>query len=59
MKWLVLLTVALAVWLLLWIVSPGVSARPCTHGVSSVGPMTITGGRVAGDTVPRTEGCLP
>jgi hypothetical protein len=35
-------------------------AKPkCTHGVSSIGPVTITNGSVAGDTTPHTEKCLP
>lgn len=31
----------------------------CTHGVSSVGPVTLTHGRLGGDTTPHTEACLP
>lgn len=31
----------------------------CTHGVSSIGPVTLTHGRLSGDTTPRTEACLP
>jgi hypothetical protein len=31
----------------------------CTHGVSSVGPVTLTHGQLRGDTTPRTEPCLP
>lgn len=31
---------------------------PCTHGVSSVGPVTITRGHLTGDTGPYTEPCL-
>ena len=31
----------------------------CTHGVSSVGPVTLTQGRVGGDTTPHTQACLP
>jgi hypothetical protein len=30
----------------------------CTHGVSSVGPVTLEHGRLSGDTAPRTEACL-
>jgi hypothetical protein len=30
----------------------------CTHGVSSVGPVTIVHGHVGGDTAPQTEACL-
>ena len=31
----------------------------CTHGVSSVGPITLTRGHLSGITTPRTEACLP
>jgi hypothetical protein len=31
----------------------------CTHGVSSVGPVTIAHGRLSGDTRPHAEVCLP
>lgn len=31
----------------------------CTHGVSSVGLVTLTHGQLRGDTTPRTEPCLP
>jgi len=31
----------------------------CTHGVSSIGPVTLTHGRLSGDSRPRTEACLP
>jgi len=32
---------------------------PCTHGVSSIGPVTLVGGKiVGGSTVPHTEACL-
>jgi hypothetical protein len=31
----------------------------CTHGVSSVGPVTLTHGQFRGDTTPHTEACLP
>jgi hypothetical protein len=31
----------------------------CTHGVSSVGPVTLTHGHLTGDTTPHTEACLP
>lgn len=34
--------------------------RPvCTHGVSSIGPVTLVGGHLLGDTKPHTEACLP
>jgi hypothetical protein len=31
----------------------------CTHGVSSVGPVVLTHGRLSGNATPRTEACLP
>ena len=31
----------------------------CTHGVSSVGPVTLTNGHLSGDTTPYTQACLP
>jgi hypothetical protein len=31
----------------------------CTHGVSSVGPVTLTHGHLSGNTTPRTDACLP
>jgi H+/gluconate symporter-like permease len=32
----------------------------CTHGVSSIGPITLINGKiVGGSTVPHTEACLP
>ena len=35
-------------------------ARPCTHGVSSIGPVEIVDGKVVGgSTIPHTEACLP
>jgi hypothetical protein len=39
----------------------GLHAKPaCTHGLSSIGPVSIHGGRVVGgDTTPHTEACLP
>jgi hypothetical protein len=57
---------------LLWLVVVGAAAGiaitsvradekpPCTHGVSSIGPVTIVNGTVvAGSTVPQTQACLP
>jgi len=39
---------------------PGRAHRRCTHGVSSVGPVFIKGGKiVGGDTTPDTQACLP
>jgi hypothetical protein len=35
-------------------------APPCTHGVSSLGPLEIANGQaVGGSTTPHTEACLP
>ena len=32
----------------------------CTHGASSIGPVTIANGKVVGgSTVPHTQACLP
>jgi hypothetical protein len=31
----------------------------CRHGVSSIGPVTLTHGRLGGDTKPHTQACLP
>ena len=31
----------------------------CTHGVSSIGPVTLTHGHLSGDISPHTEACLP
>jgi hypothetical protein len=31
----------------------------CAHGVSSVGPVTLTHGRLSGNNTPFTEACLP
>lgn len=42
------------------IVSAATADSPvCTHGVSSVGPVTLIQGRLSGNTVPHTEACLP
>jgi hypothetical protein len=39
---------------------PGHARQRCTHGVSSIGPVTIEHGKiVGGDTTPQTEACLP
>ena len=38
---------------------PG-KGRQCTHGVSSIGPVTVENGKVVGgSTIPRTQACLP
>lgn len=34
-------------------------SNPCTEGVSSIGPVTLTHGHLGGDTEPHTEACLP
>ena len=39
---------------------PGSARQPCTHGVSSIGPVFLKDGKVVGgDTTPHTEACLP
>lgn len=50
----------LAVLIAVMVVTTATADAPvCTHGVSSVGPVTLTHGRLSGDTTPRTEACLP
>jgi len=40
--------------------NPPAKGRQCTHGISSIGPLTVENGKiVAGSTVPRTQACLP
>jgi|SRR5579862_1260500 hypothetical protein len=40
--------------------TPPAKGRQCTHGVSSIGPVTVENGKVVGgSTVPRTQACLP
>lgn len=42
------------------VVTTATASRPvCTHGVSSIGPVTLVGGHLLGDTKPHTEACLP
>lgn len=42
------------------VVSTATADSPvCTHGVSSVGPVTLEHGRLVGNTTPHTEACLP
>ena len=42
------------------VVATASASRPvCTHGVSSIGPITLVGGHLHCDTKPRTEACLP
>jgi hypothetical protein len=58
-----------ALWLLVVAVGAGIAVAsvragdakpPCTHGASSVGPVTIVKGKVVGgSTVPHTQACLP
>jgi hypothetical protein len=39
---------------------PSRAHQPCTHGVSSIGPVFIKNGKVVGgDTTPDTQACLP
>lgn len=40
--------------------NPPGTGRQCTHGISSIGPLTVENGKVvSGSTVPRTQACLP
>ena len=40
--------------------NPPAKGRHCTHGVSSIGPVTVENGKiVGGSTVPDTQACLP
>jgi hypothetical protein len=53
---LVLVGVAIAVV----VVTTATADRPaCTHGVSSIGPVTLAHGRLSGEAKPYTEACLP
>jgi hypothetical protein len=53
---LVLVGVAIAVV----VVTAATADRPaCTHGVSSIGPVTLAHGRLSGEAKPYTEACLP
>ena len=59
---LVALAIALSVLVVIGLVAavPGRANRPCTHGVSSIGPVFVENGKVVGgDTTPHTEACLP
>jgi hypothetical protein len=39
--------------------NPPEKKHHCTHGVSSIGPVTVENGRiVGGSTVPHTQACL-
>jgi hypothetical protein len=58
-----------ALWVIVVAVAAGIAVASvsaenrqpqCTHGVSSVGPVTIVNGRVVGgSTIPHTQACLP
>jgi hypothetical protein len=57
-----------ALWVLVVAAAAGIAvasvradAKPaCTHGASSIGPVTIANGKVVGgSTVPHTQACLP
>jgi len=40
--------------------NPPGKGQQCTHGISSIGPVTVENGKVVGgSTVPRTQACLP
>jgi hypothetical protein len=59
----------LVLWAVLVAVAAGIAvasvraddSKPrCTHGASSIGPVTIVNGKVVGgSTVPHTQACLP
>ena len=52
--------VLLAALLAVVVVSTATADSPvCTHGVSSVGPVTLTDDRLGGDTTAYTQACLP
>ncbi len=56
-----LLRVALlAILMAVIVVTTATADTPvCMHGVSSVGPVTLTHGHLSGVTTPDTEACLP
>jgi len=59
---LVALAIMLSVLVLIGLAAarPSRAHQPCTHGVSSIGPVFIENGQVVGgDTTPDTEACLP
>jgi hypothetical protein len=59
---LVALAAALCAVLVLGLATAGAgrAKQPCTHGISSIGPVYFKDGRFAGgDTTPHTEACLP
>jgi hypothetical protein len=40
--------------------NPPEKKHHCTHGTSSIGPVTVKNGKiVGGSTVPDTQACLP
>jgi len=50
----------LAVLIALVVATTATADTPaCTHGVSSVGPVTLRQGHLTGSTTPTTEACLP
>jgi hypothetical protein len=58
-----------ALWVLVVVLAAGVAVASvraggeksrCTHGASSIGPVTLVNGKVVGgSTVPHTQACLP
>jgi hypothetical protein len=59
-SWLVLVALTAAITLLVDVAFGGHHDPPCTHGLSSIGPVELdaAGNVIGGDTV-RTEACLP
>jgi hypothetical protein len=59
-RWARLLRLILLGALLVAIVVSSATAdeAPCTHGVSSIGPVVLRGGQLSGDTRPHREACL-
>jgi hypothetical protein len=50
----------IAVLIAVLVVTTATADTPvCTHGVSSVGPITLRQGHLSGNTTPRTDACLP
>lgn len=50
----------IAVLIAVLVVTTATADTPvCTHGVSSVGPITLRQGHLSGNATPRTDACLP
>jgi hypothetical protein len=59
-RWARLLRLILVGALLVAVVVSSATAdgAPCTHGVSSIGPVVLKRGQLSGDTRPHQEACL-